>query len=140
MQITYVDAPASKKGFFFDSSPYILKVRKGATLKFFIIKYLSLGANWLIINGLALYGIIFALNSTAHSYLIIEWSDNQKISINISFYYMVNVRRRLTGTILPRFLYQSYDLIGCLIISNFFVAFTVSLLQHLPKSISISSR
>jgi predicted MFS family arabinose efflux permease len=100
--------------------------------------YLSLGTNWIIINGLALYGIIFALNSAVHSYLIIEWSDHQKISMNVGFYYMANAGGRLTGTILSGLVYQYYDLIGCLIISSFFVVFTVILSRHLPASNSIS--
>ena len=100
--------------------------------------YLSLGTNWIIINGLALYGIIFALNSAVHSYLIIEWSEDQKISMNVGFYYMANAAGRLTGTILSGLVYQNYDLIGCLIISSFFVVFTVILSRHLPASNSIS--
>ena len=100
--------------------------------------YLSLGTNWIIINGLALYGIIFALNSAVHSYLIIEWSEHQKISMNVGFYYMANAGGRLTGTILSGLVYQNYDLIGCLIISSFFVVFTVILSRHLSASNSIS--
>jgi MFS family permease len=88
---------------------------------------------------LALYGIIFALNSAVHSYLIIEWSDHQKISMNVGFYYMANAGGRLTGTILSGLVYQYYDLIGCLFISSFFVAFTVILSRHLPASNSIST-
>ena len=102
--------------------------------------YLNLGASWLIIGGLTLYGIIFALNSAVHSYLIIEWSDHQKIAMNIGFYYMANAGGRLAGTILSGLVYQYYDLVGCLIISSFFVAFTAILSQHLPTSKSISNR
>ena len=102
--------------------------------------YFNLGTSWLIIGGLTLYGIIFALNSAVHSYLIIEWSDHQKIAMNIGFYYMANAGGRLAGTILSGLVYQYYDLVGCLIISSFFVAFTAILSQHLPTSKSISNR
>jgi MFS family permease len=94
--------------------------------------YVGLDPNWLLIGGLALYAVIFALNSAVHSYLIVDWSDHQKISMNIGFYYMANAGGRLTGTVLSGLVYQYYGLIGCLIVSSLFIAMTAALSVKLP--------
>jgi predicted MFS family arabinose efflux permease len=94
--------------------------------------YLGLEPNGLIISGLALYAVIFALNSAVHSYLIVDWSDHQKVAMNIGFYYMANAGGRLTGTVLSGLIYQYYGLMGCLIISSLFIAITVVLSFKLP--------
>ncbi len=68
----------------------------------------------IIIGGLALFGVIFAINSAAHSYLIVSWSDHDRVSMNVGFYYMANAGGRLTGTVLSGLVYQSMGLAGCL--------------------------
>ena len=82
----------------------------------------DLDPNWIIIIGLSLFAIIFAMNSAVHSCLIVAWSNNDKIAMNIGFYYMANAGGRLTGTILSGLIFQYYGLIGCLIISSLFIA------------------
>ena len=74
-----------------------------------------------IIIGLSLFAIVFALNSAVHSYLIVEWSDHDKVAMNVGFYYMANAGGRLVGTVLSGLIYQQYSLIGCLITSSLFV-------------------
>lgn len=71
-----------------------------------------------IITGLAVFAVIFAINSALHSYLIVAWSDHDKVAMNVGFYYMANAAGRLTGTILSGWVYQQYDLLGCLIVSS----------------------
>ena len=93
--------------------------------------YLGLDTNWLLIGGLALYAMIFALNSAVHSYLIVDWSDHQKVAMNVGFYYMANAGGRLTGTILSGLIYQSYGLIGCLITASLFIAAAATLSSKL---------
>lgn len=70
--------------------------------------------NRVLIIGLALFGIVFAINSAAHSYLIVSWSDRDRVSMNVGFYYMANAGGRLAGTVLSGGLYQLYGLEGCL--------------------------
>ena len=94
--------------------------------------YIGLEANGLIIAGLALYAVIFALNSAVHSYLIVDWSDHQKVAMNIGFYYMANAGGRLTGTVLSGLIYQYYGLIGCLVLSSVFIAMAAILSFKLP--------
>jgi len=67
-----------------------------------------------VIGGLSLFGVIFAVNSALHSYLIVSWSDHDKVSMNVGFYYMANAGGRLAGTVLSGLIYQSYGLVGCL--------------------------
>lgn len=86
-----------------------------------------------IIIGLSLFAIIFALNSAVHSYLIVEWSDHDKVAMNVGFYYMANAGGRLTGTILSGLIYQQYSLIGCLITSSLFVGAAALLSAKLPR-------
>lgn len=79
---------------------------------------LALAANfqptWVVVIGLILFGIIFALNSAVHSFLILAYTDGDKVAMNVGFYYMANACGRLGGTVLSGVLYQRYRLPGCL--------------------------
>ena len=74
-----------------------------------------------LIIGLALFGIVFALNSAVHSYLIVAWSERDKVAMNVGFYYMANAGGRLAGTVLSGWIYQTRGLTGCLWWSTAFV-------------------
>jgi predicted MFS family arabinose efflux permease len=67
-----------------------------------------------IIGGLTLFGAIFALNSAVHSYLILDYTDGDKVALNVGFYYMANAGGRLVGCLLSGLLYQFAGLAGCL--------------------------
>ena len=56
--------------------------------------------------GLTLFGIVFALNSSVHSYLVLAYSEADRVSISVGFYYMANAAGRLIGTLLSGVLYQ----------------------------------
>jgi predicted MFS family arabinose efflux permease len=56
--------------------------------------------------GLGLFGVVFALNSSVHSYLILAYSDEDKVALNVGFYYMANAGGRLFGTLLSGLTYQ----------------------------------
>jgi predicted MFS family arabinose efflux permease len=89
-------------------------------------------AGSVLILGLALFGIVFAINSALHSYLILAYSDHDKVSMNVGFYYMANAGGRLTGTVLSGWAYQSIGLTGCLWLSASFVAAAALLSFALP--------
>lgn len=76
-----------------------------------------------IIAGLIAFGIIFAMNSSVHSYLILAYTDSDKAAMGVGFYYMANALGRLAGTVLSGAVYQVWGLIGCL---WFAVAFVVA--------------
>ena len=40
------------------------------------------------------------MNSAVHSYLILAYADNDRVAMNVGFYYMANAIGRLAGTIL----------------------------------------
>jgi MFS family permease len=67
-----------------------------------------------VIVGLALFGIVFAINSSIHSYLILSFSDSEKVALNVGFYYMANAAGRLVGCLLSGLSYQLWSLTGCL--------------------------
>ena len=87
-----------------------------------------------LICGLMAFGVIFAINSAVHSYLIVAWSEHDKVSMNVGFYYMANAGGRLAGTVLSGWVYQTQGLIGCLIISSLFVVAAGVLSMRLPAS------
>jgi MFS family permease len=59
-----------------------------------------------VVGGLLAFGVVFALNSAVHSYLILAYTDSDKVAMNVGFYYMANALGRLTGTVLSGLLYQ----------------------------------
>ena len=59
-----------------------------------------------IIIGLTIFGFVFAMNSSTHSYMILAYSDNEKVSLNVGFYYMANAAGRLVGTLLSGLLFM----------------------------------
>lgn len=67
-----------------------------------------------IVAGLGVFGVVFAVNSSVHSYLILAYSDGDKVALNVGFYYMANAGGRLVGTLLSGVLYQVASVTGCL--------------------------
>lgn len=77
---------------------------------------------WAVVGGLGLFGVVFAINSSLHSFLILAFSDTEKIALNVGFYYMANAVGRLVGTLLSGLTYYLYkDLSVCLWVSAAFV-------------------
>jgi MFS family permease len=64
--------------------------------------------------GLITFGVVFALNSAVHSFLILRYAEGDKVAMNVGFYYMANAGGRLTGTVLSGALYQWRGLEACL--------------------------
>ena len=53
-----------------------------------------------ITAGLAAFGVVFAMNSSIHSYMVLAYTDQENVSMNVGFYYMANASGRLVGTLL----------------------------------------
>ena len=87
----------------------------------FLFTQLNDWLEWLLVIGLIVFGAIFAINSSVHSYLIINYSTKESVSMDVGFYYMANAMGRLIGTILSGWLYQAYGLTACLWASGFFL-------------------
>ncbi|BAB73053.1 organoarsenical effux MFS transporter ArsJ [Anabaena sp. FACHB-709] len=92
-------------------------------------------ANFAIVGGLLVFGVVFAFNSAVHSYLVLAFTDDDKVALNVGFYYMANSGGRLAGTVLSGLVYQWLGLVGCLWTSTFLVlgAAVVSLRLPDPK-------
>lgn len=86
-----------------------------------------------LITGLLLFGFVFAINSSLHSYLIVSFADKDSVSLDVGFYYMANAMGRLIGTVLSGWVYQAYGLQACLWISCGFVILAALLSLGLPK-------
>jgi MFS family permease len=74
-------------------------------------------APWLtatLIGGLLLFGFVFAVNSSVHSYLILAFGSTDRITRDVGFYYMANAAGRLIGTLLSGLSYQIGGLPLCL--------------------------
>ncbi len=93
----------------------------------------GLPADSVIILGLVLFGIVFAINSAIHSYLILAYSSHDKVAMNVGFYYMSNAGGRLVGTVLSGWLYQNFGLEGCLWWSFAFVLLAGLISFALPQ-------
>ncbi|OOZ38343.1 MFS transporter [Solemya pervernicosa gill symbiont] len=93
----------------------------------------GLPAEPVIVGGLILFGVLFALNSAVHSYLILAYSDHDKVAMNVGFYYMANAGGRLIGTVLSGWLYQTQGLEGCLWWSSGFVLLAALISIGLPE-------
>jgi predicted MFS family arabinose efflux permease len=87
-----------------------------------------------LVVGLIAFGVVFAVNSAVHSYLILAYSHHDKVAMNVGFYYMANAGGRLTGTVLSGWLYQHHGLEGCLWGSAIFVLMAAFLSMKLPNS------
>ena len=92
---------------------------------------LGYSAEMVVIGGLTVFGVVFAINSAIHSYLILAYASGDKVAMNVGFYYMANAGGRLIGTVLSGWGYQSFGLVGCLWISAAFLAMTLLLSQSL---------
>jgi predicted MFS family arabinose efflux permease len=82
--------------------------------------------------GLFIFGGIFAINSSIHSYLIVAYAREDHASLDVGFYYMANAAGRLVGIILSGWIYQYYGLATCLIVSGAFVFATLIASHLLP--------
>ena len=93
---------------------------------------LDLDPATVLIFGLIVFGVIFALNSAVHSYLILSYARSDRVAMNVGFYYMANAGGRLVGTVLSGALYGWFGLAGCLWASAAFVLAAGAVSLRLP--------
>lgn len=95
------------------------------------------GVEWyvtlVLVIGLAIFGFVFAINSSVHSYLILAYTDSDKVALNVGFYYMANAGGRLLGVITSGLLYQWAGLPGTLWGSVIFLALAWAISFKLPR-------
>lgn len=91
-----------------------------------------------ITGGLIIFGIVFAFNSAVHSYLVLAYTEDDNVALNVGFYYMANSGGRLLGTITSGVVFQMGGIEACLWISSFFVLIA-SLVSFKLPAISTNS-
>jgi len=85
-----------------------------------------------LVVGLFIFGAVFAVNSSLHSYLIVSYAKEDGASMDVGFYYMANALGRLAGTLLSGWIYQSAGFISCLWASVVFLIAATLLSMDLP--------
>jgi predicted MFS family arabinose efflux permease len=70
--------------------------------------------DWILVGGLAVFGVAFAINSAVHSYLILAYAGSEKAAEDVGFYYAANAAGRFMGTLLSGLLYQAGGIEACL--------------------------
>lgn len=72
-------------------------------------------ADLVVVVGLAIFGVAFAVNSSVHSYLVLAYAGSEKAAEDVGFYYAANAVGRLLGTLLSGLLYQFGGIYACLV-------------------------
>lgn len=86
-----------------------------------------------LIAGLTVFGVLFAINSSLHSYLIVSYAAEDGVSLDVGFYYMANAMGRLLGTVLSGWVFQRFGLAACLMVSAGLVAIAALASVTLPR-------
>lgn len=73
--------------------------------------------------GLGLFGAVFAVNSSLHSFLILAYAEAEAVAMDVGFYYMANAAGRLTGCLLSGLVYQWAGVVGALLAATAFLVF-----------------
>lgn len=94
---------------------------------------LSFSPQLALIIGLLVFGGVFAINSSLHSYLIVSYASDDGVSMDVGFYYMANAMGRLLGTLLSGYVFQVAGLEACLWISSAMLAITALISVYLPR-------
>ena len=102
---------------------------------------LDVAVTMAIVGGLIVFGVVFAMNSSLHSFLVLAFSDDDEVALDVGFYYSANAAGRLVGTLLSGVLYLWGDLAAALWGSAVFVVLTWLLalrLPPLPANVTVS--
>ncbi|MBY5992165.1 organoarsenical effux MFS transporter ArsJ [Ferrimonas balearica] len=86
-----------------------------------------------LVFGLMVFGAVFAINSSLHSFLIVHYAGEDGVSLDVGFYYMANAMGRLIGTVLSGWVFQVAGLAACLWIALAFLVLTTLISLGLPR-------
>lgn len=70
-------------------------------VKTIVLTYATLARTVIIV----VFAVIFAVNSSIHSFLVVNYAKSDKVAVSVGFYYMSNAMGRLMGTIGSGILY-----------------------------------
>ncbi|MCH2144524.1 MAG: organoarsenical effux MFS transporter ArsJ [Phycisphaerales bacterium] len=84
------------------------------TLSIALATTLGLRPERSILVGLAVFGVVFAINSSIHSFLILAYTDDRDVALDVGFYYSANAAGRLAGTLFSGLAYLGGGITACL--------------------------
>lgn len=87
-----------------------------------------------VVIALLIFGAIFAVNSSLHSYLILEFSAGSRVTMDVGFYYMANACGRLIGTLLSGLSYQIGGVDACLGVAASMLVISATAASRLKSS------
>ena len=82
--------------------------------------------------GLCVFGVLFAVNSSVHSYLVLAYAGSEKAAEDVGFYYAANAAGRFVGTLLSGLLYGWGGLVACLACAAAMLALCWAITLRLP--------
>jgi hypothetical protein len=85
-----------------------------AALVLILQTFTAVSPSIVVVVGLALFGLLFAVISSLHSYLILAYAGSTKAAEDVGFYYAANAAGRLMGILLSGMLAQYGGLLACL--------------------------
>ena len=97
-----------------------------------VLVWFDISVTTVIVGGLIVFGVVFAMNSALHSFLVLAFSDDDAVALDVGFYYSANAAGRLVGTLLSGLLYLWGDLAAALWGSAVFVMVTWLCTLRLP--------
>ena len=77
---------------------------------------------YITITVLFIFGFVFAVNSSLHSFLILKYTDKNRVTLDVGFYYMSNAFGRLIGTLLSGLSIQFGGFLTCIFITALMLA------------------
>jgi len=92
----------------------------------------DVGATVAIVGGLIVFGVVFAMNSALHSFLVLAYADDDEVAMDVGFYYAANAVGRFVGTLASGLLFVLGDLTAALTGSAVVVGATWLLALRLP--------
>ncbi len=95
---------------------------------------------WVVVVGLSIFGFVFAVNSSVHSYLVLAYAGSEKAAEDVGFYYAANALGRFLGTLLSGLLYQWGGLIYALLGSALMLFICWLITLRLPEQRSTAVR
>lgn len=93
---------------------------------------------WVVVAGLGLFGVAFAVNSSVHSYLVLAYAGSEKAAEDVGFYYAANALGRFIGTLFSGLLYQWGGLFFALVGSAVMLVICWLLTLGLPNRSSMN--
>ena len=97
--------------------------------------HFEIATTYTLTIGLFIFGFIFAINSSIHSYLILAYTKTEEVALNVGFYYMANACGRLAGTLLSGLAYYYAGLPACLLCATVLTLAAAVINMRLPPRV-----